>query len=223
MFRQEIIIPLSSVKLSGELVIPDYAQGIIIFSHGSGSSRYSPRNRYVAGVMQKHFFATLLFDLLTEEEDTLYENRFDIDLLTGRLIQVTQWVSKFDLTHELNIGYFGASTGAASAIKAAAFLGDTIQAVVSRGGRPDLALEALGKLKSPVLLLVGSLDHHVIEFNRSAFDNIGCEKEFKIVTGASHLFEESGKLEEVSIQAATWYERHLRHSSLNPKPKAALA
>lgn len=204
----EIHIPLSSALLSGELTIPRDARSIIIFSHGSGSSRFSRRNRFVAAVMQEHGFATLLFDLLTEEEDRVYERRFDIALLSERLIGVTEWLAAQKMTEDLKPAYFGASTGAASALNAAAVLGSRIKAVVSRGGRPDLANE-LVNVKAPVLLIVGGEDIPVIEMNRTAFEHLKGVKEMIVVPGATHLFEEPGKMEEVARLAAAWFGKFL--------------
>ena len=185
-------IPLKEVTLKGDLHIPDPARGLVIFSHGSGSSRLSPRNRFVSQVLQGQGLATLLFDLLTQNEDLDYQKRFDIELLTSRLIEVTHWVLDNTQTRHLSLGYFGASTGAASALNASAVLGNSISAVVSRGGRPDLALDQLDQVKSPTLLIVGANDHQVIELNKKAYVKLSCEKEMRIVPGASHLFEEPG-------------------------------
>ena len=202
-------ISLDTVSLMGDLHIPDPAGGLVIFSHGSGSSRLSPRNRAVARTLQRKGLATLLFDLLTPEEDQYYQKRFDIDLLTNRLVKVTQWLQDKTETRKMSMGYFGASTGAASALNAAAILGRYISAVVSRGGRPDLAMNRLPQVVSPTLLLVGSMDIAVIELNKKAFANLECEKELIIVPGASHLFEEPGKLEEVASLSATWFNNWL--------------
>lgn len=207
--KKLIQIPIDSIKLEGNLVIPDGAKAIILFSHGSGSSRLSPRNNFVAEVLQKAGIATLLFDLLTEEEDEVYETRFNIPLLTKRLEAVTKWLIKQDDVKGLNIGYFGASTGAASALEAAAVLDDKIQAVVSRGGRPDLAMDLLPDVKAPTLLIVGGNDGPVIEMNESALEKLECEKKLHIVPGATHLFEEAGALEEVAKLASNWFQKHL--------------
>jgi dienelactone hydrolase len=208
MKREEINIPLSSVTLKGDLALPENAIGIVIFSHGSGSSRFSPRNKMVAELMQQHGMATLLFDLLTEEEDREYENRFDIDLLVGRLIETTEWLMQYKTTKKLALAYFGASTGAASALRAAAYFGKSIKAVVSRGGRPDLALHTLPMVTAPTLLLVGQMDVPVIKMNKLAFDQLHCIKEMKIIPGATHLFEEPGKLMEVADMAISWYKEY---------------
>jgi dienelactone hydrolase len=206
---QPVFIRLKDAVLSANLTVPENPQGLVIFSHGSGSSRLSPRNRYVAEVLNEAGIATLLTDLLTMAEDSHYETRFDIDLLTSRLENVTYWVwTEPDLSN-LPIGYFGASTGAASALRAAAALKNKIMAVVSRGGRPDLAKSALPMVKAPTLLMVGSLDGPVIEMNTDAFERMKCPKRLEIVEGASHLFEEPGKLEEVAKLATDWFEKHL--------------
>ncbi len=209
MKREEINIPLPSVVLKGELVLPDNALGIVVFSHGSGSSRFSPRNKMVGELIQEHGMATLLFDLLTEEEDRIYENRFNIDLLVSRLIDATEWLMQNKETKNLPVAYFGASTGAASALRAAAYFGKSIKAVVSRGGRPDLAMNALPLVTAPTLLIVGQLDVPVIQMNKQAFDQLNCKKEMKIIPGATHLFEEPGKLMEVANMAIAWYKEYL--------------
>lgn len=209
MKREEISIPLPSVVLKGELVLPENSLGIVTFSHGSGSSRLSPRNIMVRELMQQHGIATLLFDLLTEEEDRIYENRFNIDLLVSRLIDTTEWLMQNKTTKNLPVGYFGASTGAASALRAAAYFGKSIKAVVSRGGRPDLALNALPLVTSPTLLIVGQLDVPEIKKNKLAFDQLQSTKEMKIIPGAAHLFEEPGKLTEVADMAIAWFNEYL--------------
>lgn len=209
MKKEEIEIPLSSVTLKGELVLPEKAIGIVVFSHGSGSSRFSPRNKMVAELIQQHGMGTLLFDLLTEVEDRIYENRFDIDLLVSRLIETTDWLMMHKTTKDIPIAYFGASTGAASALRAAAYFGTKIKAVVSRGGRPDLALNVLPLVTAPTLLIVGQLDVPVIQMNKLAFDQLKSKKEMKIIPGATHLFEEPGKLMEVADMAIEWYKEYL--------------
>ena len=214
MFRETLHIPVSdSVTLFGDIAIPDNATGIVIFSHGSGSSRFSPRNRHVAEMLQRAGFATLLLDLLTVEEDRDYDNRFEIGLITERLIAATRWIRESALTKELAIGYFGASTGAAAALAAAAHFGDAISSVVCRGGRPDLAKEHLHKVKAPVLLIVGGLDLPIIQMNKAAYLYLNCIRELIVVPGASHLFEEQGKLEEVGRITAAWFDGHLRTNS----------
>jgi pimeloyl-ACP methyl ester carboxylesterase len=196
--------------LSGDLIIPRQAGAIVIFSHGSGSSRHSPRNQFVARALNDRGIATLLVDLLTEREDQDYARRFDIKLLTNRLIAVTRYVKSMKESRALPIGYFGASTGAASALRAAAQLAESIPTVVvSRGGRPDLAEDALDRVTSPTLLLVGALDKDVLELNQYAYSKLQCEKELKVIPGAGHLFEEPGKLKEVAFLAAEWFHAHL--------------
>lgn len=203
-------IPAGPVTLEGMLEIPEHAVGLVLFAHGSGSSRLSPRNNTVAGVLRQAGVGTLLMDLLTPAEDRDYDRRFDIALLTQRLLDAARWVVSQPALHDLPLGFFGASTGAAAAIEAAAILGADARALVSRGGRPDLASqEALGTVQAPTLLLVGGLDNGVIELNQLAYDRLHCEKELVIVPGATHLFEEPGTLEEVARQAAEWFARHL--------------
>ncbi len=212
--EKAVLIDVKSAVLPGDLARPSGAGSLVIFAHGSGSSRFSTRNKFVAQQLQKAGVATLLFDLLTEEEDMTYENRFDIPLLTERLISVTQWVREDKQARELGaadlpIGYFGASTGAAAALGAAASLGEKVGAVVSRGGRPDLAMDALAKVQAPTLLIVGGRDEVVIELNQKAYDLIKAEKELSIVPGATHLFEEPGALEEVARLACEWFTKYL--------------
>ena len=207
--NQIVHIPADGVKLEGALVIPREAQGIVLFAHGSGSSRHSPRNNFVAQVLQSAGMGTLLMDLLTPREDATYETRFDIDLLTRRLECATQWLVDQPPSASLDIGYFGASTGAAAALQAAATLGPPIGAVVSRGGRPDLAMSALDRVQSPTLLIVGGLDDIVIDLNRQAYEKLTAEKHLAIVPGATHLFEEPGTLQEAARLAADWFKRYL--------------
>jgi putative phosphoribosyl transferase len=208
----EIDIPVDEFILKGNLTIPKNANSLVIFSHGSGSSRFSTRNNFVARILNQSNIATLLTDLLTMEEDEIYENRFDIELLTQRLIAVTNYVTELPLLKDLPIGYFGASTGAASALKAAARLEHKIKAIVSRGGRPDLASEDLKLIEAPTLLIVGSLDYVVIELNEQAYKHLKCYKKFEIIDGATHLFEEQGKLEEVADLASKWFTEHIVNS-----------
>ena len=210
----EIQIPINSITLEGNLTIPEGAKGIVVFAHGSGSSRFSSRNRYVAQEIQKEGLGTLLFDLLTAEEERIdmvtAHLRFDIDLLANRLVEVTNWLLSNPDTKKLNIGYFGASTGAAAALIAAKENANAVKAVVSRGGRPDLAEEALPDVKAPTLLIVGGEDFQVIEMNEWALNRLKVDKkELKIVPGATHLFEEPGTLEEVANLAGEWFKRYL--------------
>jgi putative phosphoribosyl transferase len=206
--QDEVSIPVGKAILKGDLAIPVKAKGIIIFSHGSGSSRFSPRNRHVAQYLQERSFGTLLLDLLTPAEDKVYLNRFDIDLLTTRLCGATEWVEELRAAKNCSVGYFGASTGAASALKAASRYHE-IEAVVCRGGRPDLVMADLHKVAAPTLLIVGSLDADVLKLNQEAYAELGCTKQLDIVEGASHLFEEPGMMEKVSELAADWFTRHL--------------
>jgi putative phosphoribosyl transferase len=204
-------IPPSGVI--GDLTLPINARGVVIFAHGSGSSRLSSRNRFVAGVLQRSKLATLLLDLLTAEEEQIdlrtRRLRFDIELLATRLVEVTKWLAEHSEVGRLPLGYFGASTGAAAALIAAAQLPHSIRAVVSRGGRPDLAGPALPKVKAPTLLIVGGDDYPVIDLNKKALNELQCEKRLEIVPGATHLFEEPGTLEQVAGLATNWFENHL--------------
>lgn len=208
MKKLTINLDLHDLMLTANLNQPAEQCGLVIFAHGSGSSRLSPRNNFVADVLNRLNITTLLADLLTPEEDEIYENRFNIDLLTNRLIQVTEKAIEQIAFDNLPIGFFGASTGAASALDAAAFLGQTVKAIVSRGGRPDLA-QNLQQVKVPTLLIVGSLDTEVIDLNQKAYDQLSGQKQLQIVEGASHLFEEPGTLDEAASLAASWFEAHL--------------
>lgn len=207
--NKSITIKLADVELEGKLVVPEKAIGLVIFSHGSGSSHHSPRNNFVAVLLQQKGLATLLFDQLTEEEANNAENRLNIDLLTTRLINVTKWIQQQEETKHLSIGYFGASTGAASALRSAAILGDQIKAVVSRGGRPDMALQDLTMVNAPTLLIVGGLDVEVIIQNERAYQKLNCTRNLKIIPNASHLFEEAGKLQEVAHITSNWFKENL--------------
>lgn len=219
---QIVHIPAAGIELEGALVIPADARGIVLFAHGSGSSRHSPRNNFVARVLNSALMATLLMDLLTPREDATYETRFDIDLLTRRLELATQWLTDQPQTRSLKIGYFGASTGAAAALQAAATFGRSIGAVVSRGGRPDLAMSALERVQSPTLLIVGGLDDIVIDLNREAYGKLKAEKQLTIVPGATHLFEEPGTLQEVARMAAEWFKRYLGATTLTKTPRTKI-
>jgi putative phosphoribosyl transferase len=202
-------VPAGPVVLEGNLEIPEGATGIVLFAHGSGSSRHSPRNRAVARSLQVDGLGTLLVDLLTPDEemadDASGRLRFDIDLLAERLVGATDWLAKEPATHKLRVGYFGASTGGGAAIVAAAQRPNIVRAVVSRGGRPDLAGSALGRVRVPTLLIVGGEDRPVLAMNRNAFDRIQAKKRLEIITGATHLFEEPGALEQVARLAAAWF------------------
>lgn len=189
--------------------MPENTTSLVIFSHGSGSSRFSPRNNFVAQQLQRRGLSTFLFDLLTEEEDQVYSMRFNINLLSQRLTEVTQYLMKLPQLKNLVMGYFGASTGAASALISASFLQNKIKAVVSRGGRPDLAMDHLVHVKAPTLLIVGEHDFDVILLNREALEKLNVTKDLRIIHGATHLFEESGALEQVAELSATWFIKYL--------------
>ena len=205
--------PSGTISLEGMLELPGNATGVVLFAHGSGSSRLSPRNNYVARVLREAGLGTLLIDLLTQDEDTDYATRFDIPLLTRRLLAATLWLQSEPSTSSLAIGYFGASTGAAAALQAAAEEGRKIAAVVSRGGRPDLAgEEALNRVTAPTLLIVGGFDGVVIGLNQEAHRALHCEKELIVIPGATHLFEEPGTLEQVAWHAANWFGKFMPHS-----------
>jgi putative phosphoribosyl transferase len=212
--RQSVHVPSREVTLEADLVIPDGAHGIVAFAHGSGSSRHSRRNRYVAEVLQGGGLATLLLDLLTPDEEAIdvetMELRFDIDLLAERVAGTVDWLATNPGTDRLRIGLFGASTGAAAALVAAAARPDLVHAVVSRGGRPDLAAGALARVGAATLLIVGGHDHEVLGLNRAAFAQMTAERKLEVVPGATHLFEEPGTLEEVARLAANWFVKHLR-------------
>jgi predicted alpha/beta-hydrolase family hydrolase len=207
---QTVTIAIDEEYLTGELLLPDDPAGLVIFAHGSGSSRHSPRNRAVAKALAEAGWAAFLFDLLTEAEDREPQERFDIPLLAQRLERVTLAMRGRADTGKLPIGYFGASTGAAAAIMAAANQPELIKAVVSRGGRPDLASSALSRFKAPTLLIVGGDDMMVIELNKRALDQIEAKKELVIIPGATHLFEEPGALEQVARHAENWFKKYLR-------------
>ena len=221
--NQIVHIPVNGIELEGALVIPTNAQGVVLFAHGSGSSRHSPRNNFVAQVLHSAGMGTLLIDLLTAREDANYETRFDIDLLTWRLERATQWLMDQPQTKSLQVGYFGASTGAAAALQAAATFGSSIGAVVSRGGRPDLAMSALDGVQSPTLLIVGGLDDIVIDLNREAYGKLRVEKHLAIVPGATHLFEEPGTLQEVARLAADWFKTHLGNAAFKKARQAKIS
>jgi putative phosphoribosyl transferase len=218
--EREVQITLDSVTVRGTLALVTGASGLVLFVHGSGSSRFSSRNRFVARELQTGGLSTLLFDLLSEQEERIDEMtrelRFDIGLLTRRVVGVTRWLRQSEDTQTLGVGYFGASTGAAAALEAAAQFSsqpDVVKAVVSRGGRPDLAMDVLSQVVAPTLLIVGGNDHVVIQMNQTAFERLPEPKEMKIVPGASHLFEEPGTLEEVSRLAREWFQRYLSRAT----------
>ncbi|MFY7840925.1 MAG: dienelactone hydrolase family protein [Lacibacter sp.] len=207
-FNNEVIIPLADVALKGELTIPLSAEAIVIFSHGSGSSRNSPRNKMIAAYLHQHNIGTLLFDLLTAEEEMQYQTRFDVTMLAQRLYTATKWLQKQPMAKECSLGFFGASTGAASALKASVRLPE-IEAVVCRGGRPDLVAQDLPQVKAPVLFIAGSYDTDVLALNRNAYNMLTCRRRLDIVENATHLFEEEGKMEIVEKLACKWFEQHL--------------
>jgi dienelactone hydrolase len=206
-------VPAGSVTLDGNLSLPEESRAVVLFAHGTGSSRHSPRNRYVARVLNEAKLATLLIDLLTLDEEVIdartAQLRFDIELLAERLVGATDWLTQSPDTKHLRINYFGASTGAAAALVAAAVRPDVVGAVVSRGGRPDLAGASLMHVRAPTLLIVGGNDVQVIKLNRAALAELRCEKQLVIVPGATHLFEEPGALDEVARWARDWFHRHL--------------
>lgn len=197
------------VVLEGMLKIPQSAQGLVLFSHGSGSSRFSPRNNFVANILNEAGLATLLIDLLSKQEDEIYQTRFDIDLLTERLNGVVQWLKKQSHTQNLGLGIFGSSTGAAAALRVAALANEEIKAVVSRGGRPDLAIDVLDSVIAPTLFIVGGSDFGVIELNQEAYERLSCVKKLEIIPNATHLFEEPGCLDEVARLAKDWFIKYL--------------
>lgn len=211
-----IQIPLRKGHLEGELVIPSSPTGLVLFAHGSGSSRFSPRNQFVAKFLRENQLATFLLDLLTAEEEKIdnetRELRFDIELLADRLSIVSDWISKEAKIQSLPLGYFGSSTGAAAALIAAAKRGNSVAAVVSRGGRPDLAADHLTLVKAPTLLIVGGDDAIVIKLNEQAFSRLNCPKQLEIIPKATHLFEEPGTLEEVARLASEWFKKYLVRS-----------
>jgi putative phosphoribosyl transferase len=219
--EHEIHIPIRTDRenLEGNLAIPAGATGVVLFAHGSGSSRHSPRNRYVAQQLQQAGLATLLLDLLSTQEEAAEQHtrhlRFDIELLAGRLVDATQWLVREPTTAGLPVGFFGASTGAAAALVAAAQLPNQIAAIVSRGGRPDLAGPALSRVRAPTLLIVGGDDGPVIAFNQEAYEALAAEKSLEIVRGATHLFEEPGALEQVAELATGWFRRYSARAAVD--------
>jgi putative phosphoribosyl transferase len=210
-------VPVGLVTLQANLTLPEGARGVVLFAHGGGSSRHSPRNRHVARLLNEAKLATLLTDLLTSDEEAIDVRtahlRFDIGLLAERLIGATDWLTQYPDTRDLRIGYFGASTGTGAALVAAAERPQVVGAIVSRGGRPDLAGSALLRVRAPTLLIVGGNDFQVIELNQAAFAQLRCEKQLVIVPGATHLFEEPGTLDEVARLAREWFERHLMQAT----------
>jgi putative phosphoribosyl transferase len=213
MDKKALVFMKDALRLHGDLVVPQQAYAVVIFAHGSGSSRHSPRNQMVAEYLNGRRIATFLFDLLTEEEDRDFSNRFNIEMLANRLKEVTQWLLDREDTRELHAGFFGASTGAAAALMAASDLSN-IRAVVSRGGRPDLALKLLPLINVPTLLIVGELDPEVIKLNRKAYDVLKSKKQMEVISHAGHLFGEKGAMEKVCLLAAHWFEEYLQPMEL---------
>jgi len=205
----DVTVQVGTARLAGRLIVPSEAAGVVVFVHGSGSSRHSPRNRYVADALERAGFGTLLFDLLTTDEEALRANVFDIALLADRLIQVIGWLNEQPWKAGLPVGLFGASTGAAAALRAAAEPAVEVAAIVSRGGRPDLAGSYLSRVRAPTLLIVGGLDHLVLDLNRAAQARLRCLNELAVVPGATHLFEEPGTLESAAELATHWFIDHL--------------
>lgn len=205
-----IKIPIDNIELEGDLAIPKGAVGLVIFAHGSGSSRQSPRNKFVAKEFNKDKLATLLIDLLTKQEDEDYEIRYNIELLTKRLLAITDWVKQNNKINHLSIGYFGSSTGAAATVFAADGRKDIVKTIVSRGGRVDLAYDTIHTLKIPILLIVGGEDYSILDANRDVFDRIKSEKDLKIIPKATHLFKEPGALEDVAKLASDWFRNNLK-------------
>lgn len=219
-FDRVVSIPVADTVIEGRLVLPGKAIGIVVFAHGSGSSRHSPRNNYVASVLHQVQIGTLLLDLLTPQEDEQYANRFDIALLTERLLDALAWLQNERRSRAYRLGIFGASTGAAAALEAAALMGNAISAVVSRGGRPDLASsDALHAVRASTLLIVGALDQQVLQLNRQAYAQLQCEKSLDIIPGATHLFEEAGTLEQAAHSAAVWFEKIFLHPPFHTQPQ----
>lgn len=219
--EREVSIPCPYATLHGHLSVPGGAKGLVIFAHGSGSSRFSPRNRMVAAKLYRRGIATLLIDLLTHAEaasDSMVTRRFDIPTLSDRLIAATRWAQQQEDTRELGIGYFGASTGAAAALAAAALIPE-IRAVVSRGGRTDLADDVVHRVEAPILLIVGEFDYSVIQCNEETLKRFNCVKQIRLIPGATHLFQEPNALAQVADLAASWYERYL--PAVEPQPPAA--
>ncbi len=206
--QQEVRIEGEGVSVGGFLAIPEGASSIVLFAHGSGSSRFSSRNSYVASVLHEAGMATLLFDLLMEHEEADRRNVFDIDLLASRLVLATEWVKSNERTAALSLGYFGASTGSAAALKASVITEHRVYAIVSRGGRPDMALDVIDRVEAPTLLIVGGADYGVIDLNEAAYERLRCEKRLVLIPGATHLFEEPGALEKVSLIAKGWFLQH---------------
>ncbi len=207
--QQEVWIERDGVRVGGFQAVPNSADSIVLFAHGSGSSRFSQRNNYVASILHEAGIATLLFDLLMENEEIDRRNVFDIDLLSSRLLMATEWVKERSQTASMKLGYFGASTGSAAALKASVYTPYKISAIVSRGGRPDMAMDVLDRVEAPTLLIVGGNDFGVIELNEAAYERLKCKKRLVLIPGATHLFEEPGTLEKAALIAKEWFVEHL--------------
>jgi len=207
--EEELLVRLGPTTLQGIVDIPEDAVGIVVFAHGSGSSRWSPRNQSVARSLQRGRLGTMLMDLLTEDEDQRYSRRFDIPFLAERLGRITEWLRERIAGTSLRIGYFGASTGAAAALRAATGQGGSVAAIVSRGGRPDLADDILPEVEAPTLFIVGGNDEPVLSLNAAAYQRLRCPRELSVIPGATHLFEEPGALDDVARRAADWFRRYL--------------
>lgn len=221
--NEVVTIQAGTAQMHGMLELPPDPIGMVLFAHGSGSSRLSPRNNFVAGELREAHMGTLLLDLLTQHEDQNYQTRFDTELLSQRLGKAADWLLQYEATRSLRLGLFGASTGAAAALRLAAARPDDIVAVVSRGGRPDLAgRDALEKVRAPTMLIVGGSDHGVIELNQTAYSMLHCEKRIAIVPGATHLFEEPGTLQEAAAMAAAWFVRHFQWREHHPRPNTSI-
>lgn len=216
MYKTILKLPVENFYLEGEVTLPVKAKSIIIFSHGSGSSRFSPRNRMVAKQLRKAGFGTLLFDLVGQSEKDEYKKRMDIELLTRRLVAITLWMYNHSEYKDYDLGYYGSGTGAATALSAAARLNDLIKAVVCRGGRPDMAENQLKNVKCPTLLITGELDFHTLKINRKASENLTCINQLVVIPGASNLFEEPGKMNLVAKDAVTWFRKYLREGVMDP-------
>jgi putative phosphoribosyl transferase len=221
--ERTVRVPAGSLTLQGDLIVPAGAQGVVLFAHGSGSSRHSPRNRRVAGLLNEARLATLLVDLLTADEELADRRtghlRFDIGLLAERLVEAADWLGRQPETRDLPLGCFGASTGAAAALVAAAARPYSVGAIVSRGGRPDLAGPSLPVVRAPTLLIVGGDDAPVLDLNRQAYERLHCEKRLVVIPGATHLFEEPGALDQVARLAREWFEQHLVRQAIGRAPQ----
>lgn len=217
MYKSILKLPVENFYLEGEISLPVKSKSLIIFSHGSGSSRFSPRNRMVAKELHKAGFGTLLFDLMSNHEKENYEKRFDIDLLTRRLVSITLWIYNHSEFAEYDLGYFGSGVGAASALRASTQLDSIVKAVISRGGRLDLVSDdKLRQVKCPTLLIVGELDFHTLKMNRKAMKQLRCSNQLMVVPGASHLIEEPGKMNQVAKGAITWFSKYLKVDIMDP-------